>query len=105
MESWFVSLISLGEGWHNYHHAFPWDYKAAELSMHFNQSASIIRFLQRIGLAYDLKTASPELVSDYFFLILLSWESLASTNHGRIENHITSSHQDSIDSPMLYTGL
>ncbi|CAB3235480.1 unnamed protein product [Arctia plantaginis] len=64
VESWFVSLISLGEGWHNYHHAFPWDYKAAELSMHFNQSASIIRFLERIGLAYDLKTASPELVKN-----------------------------------------
>ncbi|XP_075975772.1 acyl-CoA Delta-9 desaturase-like [Anticarsia gemmatalis] len=63
VESWFVSLLSLGEGWHNYHHAFPWDYKAAELSMHFNQSATIIRFLERIGLAYDLKVASPELVA------------------------------------------
>ncbi|XP_059061767.1 acyl-CoA Delta-9 desaturase-like [Achroia grisella] len=64
VESWFVSFISLGEGWHNYHHAFPWDYKAAELSMHFNQSASIIRFLERIGLASDLKTASPEMVKN-----------------------------------------
>ncbi|XP_035441200.2 acyl-CoA Delta-9 desaturase-like [Spodoptera frugiperda] len=64
VESWFVSFISLGEGWHNYHHAFPWDYKAAELTMHFNQSASIIRFFERIGLAYDLKTASPELVTN-----------------------------------------
>lgn len=63
MESWFVSMISLGEGWHNYHHAFPWDYKAAELTMHFNQSASVIRFFERVGLAYDLKTASPEMVS------------------------------------------
>ncbi|XP_026757907.2 acyl-CoA Delta-9 desaturase-like [Galleria mellonella] len=62
VESWFVSCISLGEGWHNYHHAFPWDYKAAELSMHFNQTASIIRFMEKIGLAYDLKTASPEMV-------------------------------------------
>ncbi|KAF9410523.1 hypothetical protein HW555_010420, partial [Spodoptera exigua] len=64
VESWFVSMISLGEGWHNYHHTFPWDYKAAELTMHFNQSASIIRFFERIGLAYDLKTASPELVTN-----------------------------------------
>ncbi|XP_053605580.1 acyl-CoA Delta-9 desaturase-like [Plodia interpunctella] len=64
VESWFVSFISLGEGWHNYHHAFPWDYKAAELSMHFNQSASIIRFFEKIGLAYDLKTASPEMVKN-----------------------------------------
>ena len=24
-----VSLLSLGEGWHDYHHLFPWDYAAA----------------------------------------------------------------------------
>lgn len=57
-----MSFISLGEGWHNYHHAFPWDYKAAELTMHFNLSASIIRFLARIGLAYELKSASTVMV-------------------------------------------
>lgn len=66
-------MISLGEGWHNYHHAFPWDYKAAELTMHFNQSASIIRFFERIGLAYDLKTASPEVVSYRKRYVMFSW--------------------------------
>ncbi|XP_073952515.1 acyl-CoA Delta-9 desaturase-like [Choristoneura fumiferana] len=63
VESWFVSFITLGEGWHNYHHTFPWDYKAAELSTLFNQSAKIIKFFEDIGLAYDLKTASPEMIS------------------------------------------
>ncbi|XP_047532043.1 acyl-CoA Delta-9 desaturase-like [Vanessa atalanta] len=63
VESWFVSFISLGEGWHNYHHTFPWDYKAAELTMHFNQSANFIRIFEKLGLAYDLKTASPEMVA------------------------------------------
>ncbi|KAI5631259.1 fatty acid desaturase domain-containing protein [Phthorimaea operculella] len=62
VETWFVSMITLGEGWHNYHHAYPWDYKTAELSDRFNVSADIIKFLEKIGLAYDLKTASPELV-------------------------------------------
>ncbi|CAG9787313.1 unnamed protein product [Diatraea saccharalis] len=62
VESWFVSFISLGEGWHNYHHTFPWDYKAAELSTHFNASAQIIEFLASIGMAYDLKTATPDMV-------------------------------------------
>ncbi|XP_068622369.1 (11Z)-hexadec-11-enoyl-CoA conjugase-like [Battus philenor] len=63
VESWFVSLISLGEGWHNYHHTFPWDYKAAELSMHFNMSATFIEMFEKMGLASNLKTASPEMVS------------------------------------------
>lgn len=62
VESWFVSFISLGEGWHNYHHAFPWDYKAAELSKLFNFSADIIKFFETMGWACDLKTASPEVV-------------------------------------------
>ncbi|XP_034247037.1 stearoyl-CoA desaturase 5-like isoform X3 [Thrips palmi] len=30
-ENAFVAYITFGEGWHNYHHVFPWDYKAAEL--------------------------------------------------------------------------
>ncbi|XP_026330488.1 (11Z)-hexadec-11-enoyl-CoA conjugase-like, partial [Hyposmocoma kahamanoa] len=63
VESWFVSFISLGEGWHNYHHAFPWDYKCAELSELFNYSAKIIKFFETIGWASDLKVASPELVN------------------------------------------
>ncbi|XP_072949818.1 acyl-CoA Delta-9 desaturase-like [Epargyreus clarus] len=67
VESWFVSFISFGEGWHNYHHTFPWDYKAAELSMHFNQSANFIRIFEKLGLAYDLKTASPEMVERRIF--------------------------------------
>ena len=25
-----VSLLALGEGWHDYHHLFPWDYAAAD---------------------------------------------------------------------------
>lgn len=65
VESWFVSFLTLGEGWHNYHHTFPWDYKAAELSMHFNPSASFIRMFEKLGLAYDLKSASPEMVINY----------------------------------------
>ncbi|CAD0200324.1 unnamed protein product [Chrysodeixis includens] len=64
VESWFVSLLTYGEGWHNYHHAFPWDYKAAELTGFLNHSATFIQFLEKIGLAYDLKTATPELVSN-----------------------------------------
>lgn len=70
MESWFVSFLSLGEGWHNYHHAFPWDYKCAELSELFNYTAKIIKFFETVGWAYDLKVASPELVRYFKFTFL-----------------------------------
>ncbi|CAK1543945.1 unnamed protein product [Leptosia nina] len=64
VESWFVSFATMGEGWHNYHHAFPWDYKAAELVDFINPSARFIDFCAKLGLAYDLKTASPEMVAN-----------------------------------------
>ncbi|EFA05209.1 acyl-CoA Delta(11) desaturase-like [Tribolium castaneum] len=52
-----VSYITNGEGFHNYHHAFPWDYKAAELGSYYgNWSTAFIDFMARIGWAYDLKS-------------------------------------------------
>ncbi|GAB0096563.1 hypothetical protein DMENIID0001_120870 [Sergentomyia squamirostris] len=58
-----VSFVALGEGWHNYHHAFPWDYKAAELGNYrLNFATAFIDFFAKIGWAYDLKTVSPEII-------------------------------------------
>jgi len=60
-ENAFVSLIALGEGWHNYHHTFPWDYKAAEL-FRFNVTLWWIDFFAKIGWAYDLKSPNQAMV-------------------------------------------
>uniref|UniRef100_A0A1B0CEY1 Putative fatty acid desaturase n=1 Tax=Lutzomyia longipalpis TaxID=7200 RepID=A0A1B0CEY1_LUTLO len=58
-----VSLVSMGEGWHNYHHTFPWDYKAAEIGdFRYNITTSIINLFAKIGWAYDLKQPSKELI-------------------------------------------
>lgn len=57
------SLISQGEGYHNYHHAFPWDYKAAELGSYGSSwTTAFIDLMAKIGWAYDLKTAAPDMV-------------------------------------------
>ncbi|XP_054002310.1 acyl-CoA Delta-9 desaturase-like isoform X2 [Hylaeus anthracinus] len=62
-ENAIVSFFALGEGWHNYHHAFPWDYKAAELGAYgLNTTTGFIDLMARLGLAYDLKTPEKELV-------------------------------------------
>nr|XP_049704544.1 acyl-CoA Delta(11) desaturase-like [Helicoverpa armigera] len=61
-ESWYVSLTTLGEGYHNYHHSFPFDYKAAETWDLLNLSTAFIRLFRSIGWAYDLKEASEESV-------------------------------------------
>ncbi|XP_049865787.1 acyl-CoA Delta(11) desaturase-like isoform X2 [Pectinophora gossypiella] len=58
-----VSLLTSGEGYHNYHHAFPWDYRAAELGNNFvNLTTKFIDFFAWIGWAYDLKTVPKDLV-------------------------------------------
>ncbi|XP_015589799.1 acyl-CoA Delta(11) desaturase isoform X2 [Cephus cinctus] len=58
-----VALVALGEGWHNYHHVFPWDYKAAELGNYrVNTTTMLIDMFAKIGWAYDLKQPSKDLV-------------------------------------------
>ena len=58
-----VSVITCGEGWHNYHHTFPWDYKTGELGDYgLNFTTAFIDFFAYIGWAYDLKQPSKELV-------------------------------------------
>lgn len=58
-----VAFLSYGEGWHNYHHVFPWDYKAAELGNYMlNLTTMFIDFFSKIGWAYDLKQPSKQLV-------------------------------------------
>lgn len=63
-ENKFVAWVALGEGWHNYHHIFPWDYKAAELGDYrLNPSTAFLDFMAWIGQAYDLKTVSKDMIS------------------------------------------
>ncbi|XP_053611884.1 acyl-CoA Delta(11) desaturase-like isoform X2 [Plodia interpunctella] len=62
-ENRFVATCTFGEGWHNYHHAFPFDYKAAEHFDFFNWSTRFIQFFQKIGWAYDLRQATPEMIN------------------------------------------
>ncbi|XP_068152280.1 acyl-CoA Delta-9 desaturase [Drosophila tropicalis] len=58
-----VSTITFGEGWHNYHHVFPWDYKAAELGTYgYNWTTAFIDVMAKIGQAYDLKFVSKDMV-------------------------------------------
>ncbi|CAG0922657.1 unnamed protein product, partial [Notodromas monacha] len=58
-----VAMSVLGEGWHNYHHAFPWDYKTSELGRYsLNLSAAFIDFFAWTGLAYDLKTVPKSVI-------------------------------------------
>ncbi|XP_032678593.1 acyl-CoA Delta(11) desaturase-like [Odontomachus brunneus] len=60
-ENFVIALLTLGEGWYNYHHTFPWDYRTSEFGK-VNPSAAFINFCAFLGLANDLKITSPELI-------------------------------------------
>lgn len=54
VESLPVALAAFGEGWHNFHHVFPWDYKTSEFGDYrFNISTGFIDFFAKLGWAYD----------------------------------------------------
>ncbi|RWS15997.1 stearoyl-CoA desaturase-like protein, partial [Dinothrombium tinctorium] len=62
--NFFVSYITLGEGFHNFHHTFPWDYTIGEFVWQFNPGQKFIEFWAKIGLAKNLKRATPEQVKN-----------------------------------------
>lgn len=55
VENIWVTVNSLGEGFHNYHHKFPSDYATAELPSPLNVSRLFIELMRDCGFAYDLK--------------------------------------------------
>ncbi|KAJ9579978.1 hypothetical protein L9F63_004361, partial [Diploptera punctata] len=61
-----VSFLAMGEGWHNYHHVFPWDYKAGELGNYsgytLNITTLLIDLFSLIGWAYDMKSPDTEFI-------------------------------------------
>lgn len=59
----YVSWMNGGEGWHNYHHVFPNDYRVSEIGgWHYDFTARLIGMFEKIGWAYDLKKPNEKLV-------------------------------------------
>ncbi len=55
-----MAILALGEGWHNNHHAFPASSRHGLLRRQFDASWFLIRGLERLGLAHDVRTASAD---------------------------------------------
>ncbi|MEC7188478.1 MAG: fatty acid desaturase [Pseudomonadota bacterium] len=54
-----LALITYGEGYHNYHHTFQWDYRNGVKWWHFDPTKWLIRSLSWVGLTTDLKRTDP----------------------------------------------
>ncbi|KAL4578223.1 hypothetical protein LXL04_014343 [Taraxacum kok-saghyz] len=53
--NWWVALLTLGEGWHNNHHAFPRSARHGMEWWEFDPTWLLIKFLQLVGLATNVK--------------------------------------------------
>ncbi|MEV0589326.1 acyl-CoA desaturase [Nonomuraea sp. NPDC050310] len=55
----WVALLTLGEGWHNWHHAEPTSARHGVLRGQADPSAWLIRCFERAGWAYDVRWPDP----------------------------------------------
>lgn len=53
-----TALATLGEGYHNFHHEFPSDYRNALKWYQYDPTKVFIWMMSKVGLAYDLQTFS-----------------------------------------------
>jgi stearoyl-CoA desaturase (delta-9 desaturase) len=56
----WLALPTMGEAWHNNHHAFPTSAAHGLRRFELDPSAAVIRVLERLGLAWDVVRVSPE---------------------------------------------
>jgi stearoyl-CoA desaturase (delta-9 desaturase) len=56
----WLSLLTLGESWHNNHHAFPTSAMHGMRSWELDPSALVIRGMEKAGLAWDVVRIDPE---------------------------------------------
>ncbi len=59
-DSWLAALLTMGEGFHNFHHAFQYDYRNGHRVHHWDPTKWFIATLARVGLAFSLKRARRE---------------------------------------------
>lgn len=58
VDNYILSMLTFGEGYHNYHHTFANDYRNGVRWYHFDPTKWLIWSLNKLGLAYDLKRMS-----------------------------------------------
>jgi stearoyl-CoA desaturase (delta-9 desaturase) len=56
-DSPIMAVLAFGEGYHNYHHSFPFDYRNGVKVWQFDPAKWMIWTLSRLGLARDLRRA------------------------------------------------
>jgi stearoyl-CoA desaturase (Delta-9 desaturase) len=57
---WWLAVLSMGESWHNMHHADPTCARHGALPGQVDSSAGVIGVLERLGLVWDVRWPRPD---------------------------------------------
>jgi stearoyl-CoA desaturase (delta-9 desaturase) len=57
-DSWITALVTFGEGYHNYHHRFPGDYRNGVRWYHFDPTKWCLYVASKLRLTWDLRRMS-----------------------------------------------
>lgn len=59
-DSFVTAIVTMGEGYHNFHHKFQLDYRNGVRWYHFDPTKWIVWSFERVGLAWELRRTAPE---------------------------------------------
>jgi stearoyl-CoA desaturase (Delta-9 desaturase) len=59
-DSWLMAIVTLGEGYHNYHHEFQYDYRNGVKPWQFDPTKWVIWTLSKLGLVKKLRRVPDE---------------------------------------------
>jgi stearoyl-CoA desaturase (delta-9 desaturase) len=62
-DSALTAVVTFGEGYHNFHHRFPYDYRNGPRWWQFDPSKWMLWTLARLGAVRRLRRASPDVVA------------------------------------------
>ena len=63
VDSWWLAFLTNGEGYHNFHHAFPSDYRNGIYWYQWDPTKWFIRGLSFVGMTRKLHRVPPQLIS------------------------------------------
>jgi len=61
--SWWVALVTFGEGWHNNHHAYPTSARHGMVWRELDLTWLQIRLLGKLGLAWDIRVPTADQIA------------------------------------------
>ncbi|NNM43887.1 MAG: acyl-CoA desaturase [Chlamydiae bacterium] len=68
VDNYIISLVTWGEGYHNYHHTFANDYRNGIKWYHFDPTKWLIWGLHKLGLAHNLRRMSSDRIARQMIL-------------------------------------